>query len=658
MKIRTACFRCMKLLPLAAILAVTPARSGQDASPIGAPDDWTHRHAIFSNPGTLAEAVQDGRYAEWARIVTDPRFMLQQRKRAAAAASRVEPNLTLPPPETETDTEEGPEETEPPREPATVQNHSVRGVMPAIALGDEKEPPHARGFHKRPHHKPGRNRLSTDWSVNMGTGATLGMGVFPAKFSFGISTANCASAPSPDFVVYGTSLAGSGTQASIAAFDNLYSGCPLTVPTVFWAYNTGGTIVTSVALSLDGSQVAFVQSSAGGVASLVLLKWKAGTGTLGAPFVPAPVAPAAYRACIAPCMTSIPFSGGTNDTGSSVFPEYGADMIFVGDNVGMLHEFTGVFAGTPAEAGAPFPVTVSTEALSSPVFDPGTGKVFVGDYLISGAANCSVVTGACGFLYSVNASTGVVVQSTRLDFVFGLVDGPVLDGAAARVYAFVGADSGFSSVTSPCGSRVPCSGVFQFPTNFTAAATGTEARTGVGFEFMFAGTFDNKYFTSANHASPTGNLYVVGNTGGANNTLYQIPIASNVMGVPVAGPVISANFTNGFFAGGMSLTELFSNAHDYIFTSALIFGGPAACGVGSLTNGCVMGFDVTSGTIGLGTLPTGATASAGGVSAIIIDNVVTALPGASNIYYTPLADQACTTGGTGGCAIQISQASP
>jgi hypothetical protein len=45
----------------------------------------------------------------------------------------------------------------------------------------------------------------------------------------------------------------------------------------------------------------------------------------------------------------------------------------------------------------------------------------------------------------------------------------------------------------------------------------------------------------------------------------------------------------------------------------------------------------------------------GGTSGIIIDNS-SSDGGASQVYFTPLADQACTTaGGSGGCAIQASQ---
>jgi hypothetical protein len=53
-----------------------------------------------------------------------------------------------------------------------------------------------------------------------------------------------------------------------------------------------------------------------------------------------------------------------------------------------------------------------------------------------------------------------------------------------------------------------------------------------------------------------------------------------------------------------------------------------------------------------------ATPAAGGTSGIIIDNVVGAgtQVGASQIYFSTLADQTCaTSGGSGGCAVQASQ---
>jgi hypothetical protein len=104
-------------------------------------------------------------------------------------------------------------------------------------------------------------------------------------------------------------------------------------------------------------------------------------------------------------------------------------------------------------------------------------------------------------------------------------------------------------------------------------------------------------------------------------------------------------------------------AKDWIFTS--MEGGSATAVAATCegtvgSTGCIMSFNVTS-----GTLPATATASvsaAGGASGVIVDNSVESAPtGASQVYFTPLMDQACTTtipdspAATGGCAIQASQ---
>jgi hypothetical protein len=72
--------------------------------------------------------------------------------------------------------------------------------------------------------------------------------------------------------------------------------------------------------------------------------------------------------------------------------------------------------------------------------------------------------------------------------------------------------------------------------------------------------------------------------------------------------------------------------------------------------GCVIGYNVNSGTISGSTTATGATAEAGGTSGIVVDSGAT---GAQNIYFSTLLNQTCTTsGGTAGCAIQTSQSAP
>jgi hypothetical protein len=72
----------------------------------------------------------------------------------------------------------------------------------------------------------------------------------------------------------------------------------------------------------------------------------------------------------------------------------------------------------------------------------------------------------------------------------------------------------------------------------------------------------------------------------------------------------------------------------------------------------VVGFNVTSGSISGSMTPMGSSSATGGASGIIVDNAGAAM-GESNIYFSALANQTCSTsGGSSGCAIQISQSSP
>jgi hypothetical protein len=644
------------LISLGILFSFSALTSGQrpPISSNGGPDDWTHHRLLFSDPGTADQAMRNGTYSRWSRIVNDPRYILQHEKRDVAAGGALKLDKLFPL-----------GNAGQVREKHGTPHGGSRLELDKLPRGIIRTPanPHSNfdgteGNRADSHHRKNETSpLHEDWSENMGSGAKTGLGMFPAKYSFDFSGANCVGDGQPDFVVYNTSLAGLSTQASIIAYDNLYSGCTGTVPTTYWAYNTGGTIMTSVVLSKDGSQVAFAQSSSGGVASLVLLKWAASTmESAGSPGTPVAATASGYRSCSAPCSLTLTFSGAANDTASSVFYDYGSDAIYVGDDSGKLHKFTGVFAGTPGEASGAWPVSVSLSALASPVFDSTSGNVLVGDYLLNLSSTCAPSGEPCGFFYAVDASTGSITgTSSRLDTVFGIADAPLVDSSAGMAYVFAGADSNIDPTTA-CPTEGPCSGVFQFATNFTSGS-GTEATVGPGYEFMLSGAFDNEYFSSGNGASPTGHLYAVGGTG-SNSTLYQVSISSNVMSTTsTEGPAVSTNYADGYYSAGLQVTEVYSGSTDYIFLSVLDFGAPSGCD-GSLSNGCVMGFDVTSESVSPSTTPTGATAEAGGTSGIIVDNAST-FGGASNIYYTPLADQDCTTSEeTGGCAIQISQAAP
>lgn len=642
---------------------------------------------------------------------------------------------------------------------------------------EERERERERTHERRRRREP--NTLQEDWNVYAGNVGTVGAGRYPAKFSFDVTTANCATATQPDFVAWNTSLGGSsnpvaaedtgtfsaaatlgssititngtttltmtaslitlgpgtfaaggsatasasglaasintagngssvgisatssgatvtvtattaGTSgnnitvtassgilnpsnltwtfphlvdgatgvASIVAFDNLYSSCtPGTVPSPYWAYNTGGTASNSVTLSLDGKQVAFVQSQ-GTAASLVILKWAASSGAVNTPVnLTTQASAAAYRACTAPCMYTIAFSGGRNDTNSSPYYDIDTDTIYVGDDPATrgtthstLHKFTGVFSGNPAEVmTSGWPITMGTEILTSPVYDAANNQVYVAD------SNSSGPTG--GFLYRVDGTAGTVVTSARLAEGGGFVEGPVLDAVNGTVYLY-------SSAGGTIGCSPPITGVnsvYQMGVGF-AAGTGsvTSAQvSGTGTCSatlpLYAGDFDNAYYSTG-----TGHLYVCGNIGG-NPTLYQVSVSSAAgLGTVTTGPNVASAAT------GCSPVTEFDNvnatggAKDWIFLStqaSAVTGSPINCPAPS---GCIMSFDVTSG-LPISTTLTATAARAtvaGGASGVIIDNSATAA-GASEVYFTPLAPGTCTTSsaqGIGGCAVQASQA--
>jgi hypothetical protein len=679
------------------VLALSPSLLGQASQipeeTIPVPTDWSHSHLIFSRPATPGQA---------ARVEKDPRYWQQRYRRELPV------------------------------------------MAPAAAAVSGK----AVGF-------AATRRLKRDWQESMKSGASVGAGNYPAKFSFLGSTNACGTALQPDFVTFATGLAGSGSQASIVAYDNLYSGCTAPVPAVYWAYNTGGTILTSPVYSIDGKQVAFVQT-AGGFGILVALKWAAGTGTVGSPATPSSVAVGAYAGCTAPCMTTVVLKGPADDTTSSIFYDYTNDIAWVGDALGRLHKVKGVFKGTPVEVTTGgFPVNVGAGlALGSPVYDRVSGNVYVGD--------------GGGFLNRVDSTTGAITRSNQLDHGTGLFEPPAVDSTAQVVYAFSSSDG----TPATCAGGARCAAVYKLPANFNSGASGLEAKVGNSIVFgtgtpnpLYLGAFDSAYMNSA--GPPTGNLYVCGNTGGAP-TLYQVPIAAGVMGTPVAGPALATSTTPCSPVTGILNPNAAGGPTEFIFAAAHTNGVSTPCSTGGClfslkntpwqaTHAYAVGQEVldthfqiqmvtTAGTSGAATpawntnggrnttdntvtwldvgvttattpgvwvrlhvYPVGSTivdsngnlevvttatgsmksrgtppnpwnttvggttpdstitwtnvgtsaisalASAGGTSGIIIDNTV-GTGGGSQVYFSTLTDQTCTTsGGTGGCAVQASQ---
>lgn len=451
-----------------------------------------------------------------------------------------------------------------------------------------------------------------------------------------------------------------GGVANIIAYNELYgtatTGCDTTVPSVFWAYDTGGTVTTSPIINFPspGAQVAFIQVS-GTTASLVLLKWAASTTeSLDAPLALTTQASAsAYRNCTAPCMYSV--SLGANDTYSAPFYDYFGDAVYVGDDSGRLHKITGVFTGTTIGEASGWPVTLNaTYKTTSPTYDNTSGYVFAGN--------------TDGVLYAVAAASGTI-HGTSSSLGDVIIDAPLVDSTAETVYVFV--------ATNSAGDNA----VYQFAATFTTgtgngAATGTEVGTGGTGYYLNDGTFDNVYYSLSAH---TGTLWVAGNTGsistgtGGGAELYYIPITGNALGATATA--IVTNMNERHYAWYSPLTEFCNNGAsactasatatsagtDYLFFSADHAGqgtaAPFTIDVNGTTtdtncqdhsgNGCIFSFNIKSPTtislsgsfnvinVGYqgddqpGSYPT---------SGIVVDNSVptATMAGASEIYYTGL----------------------
>jgi len=549
---------------------------GQDAPSIsvgnvqikGLPEDWSHHHLVFSNAGTEEDAIRNNHYDEWLKIVSEPRYILQQLKRKAIA--------------------QGP------------SAEDVKWIqdLSAAARGETTQStvvttPRA-GLKPGAVARPARPKLTKDWSMSLGVSGGLNPGQYPAKYSFYTTTASCS-----DYVVYPTGLGSSSTQATIVAYNNLYGGGNCTSaagPPIYWAYNTsiGSSAATadlSPVLSPDGSQVAFVQSNASNQASLVILKMGpnatgrtvtgslstsspqvtitsgtlsstdvgaqiSGTNipagdtiasvlssttanlataptaahasetlTISAETVALPAVPplatsaALYHTCTAPCMYAMTFSGTTtpNDTNSAPFYDYATDVLYVGDNSGSLHKFTNVFGGSPAEitgggASTGWPQLMASGAgtLTSPVLDPVSGNVFVG--------------GSGGYLYRIPGGGGGtgggssnIVASAHLSATgsTGVVDAPLVDlvPATPLVYVFVGDTTSFATA------------VEQFTNTFGAGTSATESATVSTSNpststILYAGSFDNLHYDIGGSG---GNMYVCGvHHTGLDPALFQV----------------------------------------------------------------------------------------------------------------------------------------
>jgi len=514
-----------------------------------------------------------------------------------------------------------------------------------------------------------RRRIKIDWAVSLENGY-VPQNQFPAKYQFGVGAENCNS----DYVLFGLTVT-TGTQANLVGINNLYTNatpaCNSGSPWVAFAYNTvtqtGGQIKTSPALSVDGTKVAFVESTSSGSYFHVLV--------LPNP-IPAPpsqtgtvLSPQSPLSCITPttvnCMTTLTIQTAANDSNSSPWVDYNTDTAYVGADNGVLYKINPVFGG-----GAPalvstggWPVTVtasgqSNKVLTAPIVDDNAGRIFIGD--------------GYGYLYAISLSSpgGTTAGTQAVGWVgngagTGIVDPPIVVNDPAnpttdQVFSFTGC----SSVQGIGGA------VTQLPATFTSASTYTPSTSntvdlGSGSGNgdcttgnAHSGTFDNTFWVSG---STSGHLMACGFVSGtaskplkpSNPKMYFFPFATNVI-TSTGSSTFVVNTTIGDECS--PLTEFDNGTTDRLFF-----------GVGK-TDGFLESSTITTSltTPNCTGTPTSSCVTApnalGGTSGIVIDNEVS--NGGTNIYFSTMAPgsvnaQKCNvSGGTANpyCAVKLTQA--
>lgn len=337
-----------------------------------------------------------------------------------------------------------------------------------------------------------RTTLKRDWAVSLGNNVlTPGPPeVFPAMWGKDFTTTSCTD----DFVVFPIRAnVANSSQANIVAFNNLYTNCNNgTVPSTMWTYYVGnGPVRTSPVLSLDGTEVAFVENrNQGASAWFHVLKWYRGQG--GSPTNAA--APDGANSWV----RSLQYANSGNRR-SSPFVDYWNNIAFVGANDGVLYAIGPVFGQLPGEQlqvrGS---VLVSANRyLTSPVMDPNANRIFISD-------------GSTLYSYPVTFSNGTVSfgPPSSLTVATGdseaIQDSALVDLDRQRVFWFARRSGSLGG-----GARV-------IETDYTLTSSSSKsAQIGQASDPVIrAGAFDDEHYTSNGKG---GQLHVCGK---ANNQDY------------------------------------------------------------------------------------------------------------------------------------------
>ena len=164
-----------------------PAKPATSAK--GVPDDWSHHHLVFSDPGPFTDAVKNGNVAEWNRINSDPRFKVQQLKRNALQ-----------------------------RQLKNAPDFAAR-----MALVNQAAARASANAKRKP---PAPTGVKRDWSMDMGAVGASGVGT--------VTTNNATTSPQSSVTVDGVTI--NASAPTTATQTGAFNSVPLTrcLPIIIW----------------------------------------------------------------------------------------------------------------------------------------------------------------------------------------------------------------------------------------------------------------------------------------------------------------------------------------------------------------------------------------------------------------------------------------